>query len=106
MNLQESEFTVRLIRGADPLNRADDNVDAEVILKNGDRYVATFFTLKNIESLMKKYRDTGECNRGQYFWAADLVVVSEITEEIVHDTIADLIRTGEFTKAFSGPFPS
>ncbi|MBN1123071.1 MAG: hypothetical protein JXJ17_18500 [Anaerolineae bacterium] len=89
---------------AEPLDINNDNVDVFVEMNNGDRYVATFFTLENIKSIMDKDRQTSECNSGQYFWASDMIIVEKITPEIVQSTVESLISDGEFERAFSGPF--
>ena len=59
-------------QGLDPLN---DNVDVEVIFDDGSRYIATFFTLQNIQNIMDSYETTGECMNGFYFWSSDMLLV-------------------------------
>ena len=85
------------------LNAADDNVDVFVYFADGRKYAATFFTVANIQSIMKRYRSSGECADGLYFWASDLVIVERLDRETVERTVADLIGSGEFEKAFDGP---
>ena len=87
------------------INPTDDNVDVFVYFADGRKYVATFFTLANIRSLMRKDRDTGECAAGLYFWASDMLIVERLDRETIERTIADLMHTGEFEKAFGGPHP-
>jgi hypothetical protein len=106
MRIQGTNFTIHSIQGTDPIDPHTDNLDLEVTLEDGDRYVATLFTLANIRRIMDQYRDTGECNNGQYFWASDMVIVHELTEEIIKSTVEDLLATGELNKAFSGPIDS
>ena len=86
-----------------PLDLNDDNVDVVVELNTGERYVATFFTLDNIRSLMERYRETGECSSGKYFWASDTIIVENLTEEVIRQTVESLMSTDEFEQAFSGP---
>lgn len=83
------------------LDLLDDNVDVEVILDNGDRYSATFFTLQNIKSLMMRYQKTGECYSGLYFWASDMIIVEELHPDIINKTIQDLIKSNEFFTCFA-----
>ncbi|HKO57800.1 MAG TPA: hypothetical protein VJ276_18170 [Thermoanaerobaculia bacterium] len=88
------------------LNPDDDNVDVFVYFADGKKkYVATFFTVSNIQSVMRKDRGTGECAGGLYFWASNMIVVERLDRETVERTVADLMRTGEFEKAFDGPHP-
>ncbi len=67
------------IVGEGQLDPVNDNVDVWVYTKDGSRYSATFFTLKNIEMLMDRWRDSGECAGGKYFWCVDAIVVRELS---------------------------
>jgi hypothetical protein len=96
-------YRIKIFGGEEPIDPASDNVDVEVILSNGDRYVATFFTIENIRRIMERYVETGECANGKYFWASDMIIVDELTEEAIEETVRDLMISGEFFKAFSGP---
>jgi hypothetical protein len=78
------------------------NVDVEVIDDRGLRWSATFFTLANLEHLFDKNAMTGECGRGLFLWAADMILVREISREVINRTIAELRASGEFETAF-GP---
>jgi hypothetical protein len=87
--------------GIDP---ADDNVDVFVWFETGAHYSATFFTPLNIQTLLAKYAESGECAGGLYHWAANMVVVARLTKENVERVVADLLSSGEFTGAFAGPY--
>jgi hypothetical protein len=78
---------------------ADLNVDVEVRDETG-RWSATFFTLANVESLLAKYAATGECAGGTYLWAVDMILVRELSERVIIETVNDLRATGEFNRAF------
>lgn len=97
-------YAVEILDHVD-MNPTDDNVDVFVYFADGRRYVATFFTLANLQSIMLKHRATGECAGGLYLWASDMIVVERIDRETVERTVADLIQSGEFEKAFDGPHP-
>ena len=43
-----------------PLDPDNANVDVQVTFPNGESFSAVFFTLQNIETLMKDYEKTGE----------------------------------------------
>lgn len=79
----------------------DDNVDVWVTFESGESYIATFFTLKNLATLMARYRESGECASGLYVWGSDMIVVERLTDDVIDRTIADLLTSGEFTGAFS-----
>lgn len=93
------EFTFSVV-GQHEWDRDDDNVDVEVLTAEG-RYTATFFTIRNIQSLFEKNRISGECRGGLYFWASKMIIVEHLTEAAIHDSIEDLLREGEFQNAFA-----
>jgi hypothetical protein len=70
-------------------------------LDDGKVFSATFFTLDNIVNLLSIYKDTGECESGLYFWAADMIIAEKLSDEVITESIEDLIETGEFYRAFS-----
>ena len=78
----------------------DENTDVIVTTKNSEKYIATFFTYKNIESLRQKNIATGECNNGAYFWASDMIIVDKINRKSIEQTINSLIENGEFELIF------
>lgn len=92
------------IIGEGEVNPVDDNIDVWVFTEDGSRYSATFFTLKNIETLMERWRESEECAEGTYFWCVDAIIVREISEEVIRRTIDDLFASGDFYGAFGGPY--
>lgn len=85
------------------LDAADDSVDVFVEFETGEHYCATFFTLQNLRTLMRRYRDSGECRGGLYVWATDMIVVETLTRDVIEAAVDDLIQSGELASAFSGP---
>lgn len=81
-------------------NPENDNIDVEVRFPDQRRYSASVFTLKNIQSLMTNYQETGECNDGQYFWCSDLFIVRDLHETTILDAIRHLIQEDELHSAF------
>lgn len=100
-NKNTSKYTIDIVSTEGRMIPQDGNVDVEVRFKTGQRYGATFFTIENIRQIMERYESTGECNQGQYFWASDMIIVQRIGEDVIRETINDLLRTGEFEQAFS-----
>lgn len=91
-------WTIKVLHTiADPL---DYNVDVVVELEDGRAFGATFFTLANIERLMARWAETGECASGLYFWSASPIVVKRLDESVIHRTVRALIASGEFESAF------
>jgi hypothetical protein len=77
------------------------NVDVVVHFDDGRRLGGTFFTIEAVRELMKRYRTTGECAGGSYFFAKDMVLVEKLTEDAIDRTVADLVATGELESALS-----
>jgi hypothetical protein len=82
----------------------DANSDVVVEMEDGSRWVATFFTFRNIDSLVKKNQSTGEYLHGKYFWASNMILVDEIRRDRIIEVIVDLIQDGSFSRVFS-PVP-
>ncbi|WP_299249052.1 hypothetical protein [uncultured Aquimarina sp.] len=78
----------------------NDNSDVMVTFENGEKYIATFFTYKNIEWLRQKNEKTGECLNGKYFFATDLILIDRLNREEILNVINHLINQEEFTTAF------
>lgn len=79
----------------------NDNTDVIVEFKNGTRWIASFFTYRNISKLVEKNRSTGECLGGKYFWSSNMVLVDEISRERIEEIINHLVIAGEFEIIFS-----
>ena len=82
-------------------NIDDDNSDVIVTLANGEKWIATFFTYKNIMTLKEGHRTTGECLDGIYFWASDMILIDELTRDKIERVVKELIATENFMTAFS-----
>lgn len=92
---------VKFYHDKDVVNVMDDNIDVEVLLDNGERYTAAFFTLKNIASILERYKNSGECLSGLYFWASNLIIIDNLHKETIREAIDDLVKNGEFFSSFS-----
>ncbi len=99
--VQHNDYKLTIYRGIKPLDPDNDNVDVEVTFQNGGSFSAVFFTLQNIETLMKHYKKTGECADGLYFWASDMVIVQHLSEKTICETIDKLLAEDEFESVFS-----
>ena len=101
ITVQHNGYKLTIYSGIAPLDPDNDNVDVQVTVPNGDNFSATFFTLQNIDTLMKQYKKTGECAKGLYFWASDILIVQELTEHTICETIDNLLAEEEFASVFS-----
>ena len=98
--VQRDKYKLTIYRGIAPLDSDNDNVDVQVTFPNGERFSAVFFTIRNIESLMKRYKKTGECADGLYFGASDMIIVESLTKKTICKTIDHLLAEDEFGYIF------
>ncbi|YCK39108.1 hypothetical protein ACNF49_35180 [Actinomadura sp. ATCC 39365] len=92
-------FTLTIPRWEGHAPEDTPEADATITLSNGSRHYATFMTLDAIQQVMDRYRDTGECSSGAYFWTTDLIIMRRPGIPAMVDAVADLIATGELTAA-------
>lgn len=78
----------------------DDNVDVVIRLPQGEVRTSTFFTMKNIEAIIARYRASGECLSGRFFWSKDMVIVEDLRMETILEIVHELVRSGEYRHAF------
>lgn len=82
-------------------DKLNANHDVIVELTDSQKYVATFFTLSNIQHLMEYYEQyTGECNNGNFFWASDMCIIKEIDEKMLTEAITSMIEKDFFDRVF------
>lgn len=82
-------------------NIQDDSTDAIVTFEDSSRWVASFFTYKNIQMLAERNQKTGECLQGKYFWGSDMVLVDECSRNRIEEVIEHLIKQSDFELIFS-----
>lgn len=99
--VHELDYEIHIFWGQEDRIEHDSNVDVEVKLCSGVRYFATFFTIQNIASLLQRYKTSGECASGLYFWATDMILVEKLSVDVIRETIKDLISTGEIEIALT-----
>ncbi|MGW0967217.1 hypothetical protein [Streptomyces sp. NPDC002516] len=73
-----------------------DDVDMWVILDDGDRWSGTVYTLDVVRRDMDRWRDTGECLDGSYFWVWDGLIVRDPGIPAMVRVIDHLVSTGEY----------
>ena len=99
--VQHNDYTLTIFHGIAPLDPDNANVDVHVTFPNGESFSAVFFTLQNIETLMKDYKETGECANGLYLWTSDMLVVQKLSEQTICEIVENLLAEGEFASVFS-----
>jgi hypothetical protein len=102
-NYRDNTYIISWINDEFGIDPQDDNVDVIVEFASGEQFTATFFALGNVQSLLDKYNETGECANGLYLWSAHMILITRLTKENVETAVADLLTSGEFAEAFEGP---
>ena len=82
----------------------DGNIDITIYFK-GSRYIGTFFTLKNIDSIMKRHSLSGESASGTYFCAKDMIIVRSLNVDTINQAVEHLIDSGDYEWVLEGPLP-
>ncbi|WP_088044280.1 hypothetical protein [Bacillus sp. EAC] len=85
----------------DEWNFEDVNTDVTVTYSYRSRWIATFFTYKNIQTLREKNIKTGECMNGSYFRASDMVLIDLVSRGRILEVIDYLIEKEEFDYTFT-----
>ncbi|MBD8497244.1 hypothetical protein [Paenibacillus arenosi] len=79
----------------------DVNTDVIVVFSNRMKWIASFFTYKNIQTIRENNRKTGECLNGSYYWSSDMVLIDIGSSERIHEVINYLIESEEFENVFT-----
>ncbi|WP_155839583.1 hypothetical protein [Aquimarina latercula] len=81
-----------------------DNCNTDIfvtIVKTQKVYLATFYTYKNITSLVEKFKKSGECLSGYYFWDEDMCLIDDMSIDTLDKVIFEIIENEEFFSIFS-----
>ncbi|MCL2624811.1 MAG: hypothetical protein FWD31_14200 [Planctomycetaceae bacterium] len=70
----------------------DDNIDAVVHFDNGESFGITFFTKRNISTLLEKWKETGENLNGAYFWSIDCIIVEKLEYSLLDQVVTDMLK--------------
>jgi hypothetical protein len=98
------DFDITIPSEPEEYNKNDGNLDVFVSL-NGETYMATFFTYKNINKLINTYKETGECLNGRYFWASDMILTEDLNMNTIREVTRDMIYDESFFTAFKVVLP-
>lgn len=82
-------------------NFLNDNTDVIVTFNDETRWIASFFTYRNINTLVEKNKKTGEYLNGKYFGASDMVLVDEVSRERIEEVVQRLINKDELKFIFN-----
>lgn len=77
----------------------DEIVDVVVTRADGSRWAATVCSFRHVQALTAKWSTSGECLGGRYFWAKNLILVTDTSRSTIEETMFDLIKSGELEHA-------
>lgn len=86
-----SEFKLLVMHELNNFNVAEQNIDFNIIVDN-IKYAGTAVTLKNIEYLMNKFRASGDCHFGHYFWQSNMLILEEMTIDCLRAALLDIVK--------------
>lgn len=64
------------------------------------KYVASFFTYRYIDTIIKKHKTTGEYLSGQFFHANNMVLIESCNKSKIKKVVHHLLDEGEFYQVF------
>jgi hypothetical protein len=76
------------------------NTDVIVVLADGHKYSASFFTYDFIEQARSKNKRSGDYLNGKYFWEKNMVLVEECSPDVITPVVREIIDEGEFGDVF------
>lgn len=86
--------------GTDIIQYDTESTDVIVVLGNGEKYVAAFFSYKNIDLLRQMHYQNGEFLQGKYFWTKNMVLIDNCNKDSIQEVIKHLMDEGNFKDVF------
>jgi hypothetical protein len=82
------------------LDFEDLNTDVIVSLDNGDEYIATFFSFKNLQGMIEEHRHSKEFLTRRCYKTLNAVLVNDFKYENLRPVIERMIVEGDFQVMF------
>lgn len=86
--------------GNRPPDYEDLNTDVIVQFDNGERYFATFFSCKNLESMIRELMRSPDWAPGPGYKVLDIVVVRDFNNGDLTPVIESMLAEGDFQLVF------
>lgn len=83
-----------------PVNYEDLSTDVIVNFENGDTYVATFFSHKNLKKTLEADLQSFDFSPDRYYRVLNMVVVEDFNKENLLSVIECMISEGDFQLIF------
>ena len=74
--------------------------DVIVVLENGEKHVASFFSFQSVGLLRRQHQESGAFLSGKYFWAAGMVLIEDCSRASIEEVIRELMEEGDFWEVF------
>lgn len=98
------EITKISLTAAHPDNAAIDyedlNTDVIVQFDNGDQYIATFFSVKNLEGMLEEHKRSDEYLSEEYYKVLDAVLINDFRNKKLLSVIEHMMVEGDFQVVF------
>jgi len=88
---QNAKFSLKTHHTIPHEEVALQNIDFWVII-DGQTFLGSASTTENIQYLMQKNKQTGECALGTYHWQSNMIILSEFTIRCLAVAVADIIE--------------
>ncbi|WP_309484155.1 hypothetical protein [Streptomyces himalayensis] len=96
--VKRDEYEICFVPGAGEDLDEVCNVDMWVTFASGNRWSGTVLTLDEVRHLMDRWKNTGECLDGGYFYCYGLIVREAGIPAMVR-IVDDLVATGDYQGA-------
>lgn len=84
----------------DEWDELDTNTDVIVQFQDSSKWIASFFTFKNIGTLVEKNKQSGECLDGKYLWSSDMILVQKCNRNQIGEVVDHIIKENIFSVLF------
>lgn len=82
------------------LDYEDLNTDVIVRFANGDEYIATFFSFKNLEAMIGAHKQSEAAVSDQYYKILNAVIVNDFNHGDLRPVIEHMMVEGDFQLIF------
>lgn len=83
-----------------PPDYSDVNSDVIVEFDNGDQYVATFYSLKNLEKMINELKNDNGITSAPFYKLLNIVLVKDFNNGDLLPVIDEMIAEGDFQLIF------
>lgn len=79
-----------------------ENLNTDVIVQfdNGDQYIATFFSFKNLEGMLEEHKHSEDYLSEDYYKVLDAVLINDFKDRKLLSVIEHMMVEGDFQVVF------